>query len=59
MIGVGDDEILGATNTLATAQGLGGEVAEDAGKHIVLEVVHCVPHVGGLLHLEGHNQPKR
>ena len=35
VIGVRDDVILGATDTLAAAQGLGEEVAEDVGKHIV------------------------
>jgi hypothetical protein len=35
VIGVGDDAISGATNTLAAAQGLGREVAEDVGKHII------------------------
>jgi hypothetical protein len=35
MIGVRDDVLLGATNTLAAAQGLGGEVAEDVSKHII------------------------
>ena len=35
VIGVGDDALPGATDTLAAAQGPGGEVAEDVGKHIV------------------------
>ena len=55
VIGVGDDVLLGVTDTLAAAQGPGKEVAEDIGKHIVWEAVHYVPHVGGLLHLEGHH----
>jgi len=35
MIGVRDDMLSGATDTLAATQGPGGEVAEDVGKHIV------------------------
>jgi hypothetical protein len=35
VIGEGDDAISGATDTLAAAQGLGREVAEDVSKHIV------------------------
>ena len=35
MIGVRDDVLPGATDTLATAQGSGGEIAEDVGKHII------------------------
>ena len=35
MIGVRDDVLPGATDTLAAAQGLSGEVAKDVGKHIV------------------------
>jgi hypothetical protein len=59
LIGVGDDASLGVTDTLAAAQGPGGEVAKDIGKHIVWAVVHYVPHVADLLHLEGHHQLKR
>jgi hypothetical protein len=35
VIGVRDEALLGATDTLAAAQGQGREVAEDVGKHIV------------------------
>jgi hypothetical protein len=35
VIGVRDDMLPGATYTLAAAQGQGGEVAEDVGKHII------------------------
>jgi hypothetical protein len=35
VIGVGDDAISGATNTLAATQGPDREVAEDVDKHIV------------------------
>jgi hypothetical protein len=34
LIGVGDDMLLGAIETLVTAQGPGGKVVEDVGKHI-------------------------
>jgi hypothetical protein len=60
-LGVRDDSLSRATDTLAAAQGLGREVAEDVDKHIVCEAAHCVPLVGGLLHLKepGHHPPKR
>jgi hypothetical protein len=35
LIGVRDDVLLGATETLATAQEPDGEVAKGVGKHIV------------------------
>jgi hypothetical protein len=35
VIGVRDDAILGAIDTLAASQGPGGEVVEDVVKHIV------------------------
>ena len=35
MIGVGDDALLGATDTLVVPQGPDGEVAKDVGKHII------------------------
>jgi len=35
VIGVGEDALTGATNTLAATQGPRGEVAEDVGKHII------------------------
>ena len=41
------------TNTLAAAQGAGGEVAEDEDQDMVYEDGHFVPLVGGLLlHLD-------
>jgi hypothetical protein len=35
LIGVGDDVPLKAIDTLATAQGMSGEVAKDVDKHII------------------------
>ena len=44
-----DEMVLGATHTLAAAQGAGGEVAEDKDQDIVYEDVCFIPLVGGLL----------
>jgi hypothetical protein len=44
-----DDAVPGATHTLATAQGAGGEATEDKDQDIVYEDVYFVPLVGGLL----------
>ena len=41
---------LGATDTFAAKQGVGGEVAEDLKNDIVHEAGQCIPLVGGLLH---------
>ena len=57
---VRDEAVLGATNTFIAEQGAGGEAAEDLDKHMVCEAAHCVPPIGGLLHLEepGHHPLK-
>ena len=52
MIGVGDDAILGATDTLLATQGVGGEVAEDEDQDIVCEDAHSLHLVQDLLHLD-------
>ena len=53
MLGFGDEAVLGATHTLAAAQGADGEVAEDNDQDFVCEDVYFVPLVGGLLlHLD-------
>ena len=44
-----DEAILGATDTLAVAQGAGGETAEDEDQDMVCEDGHFVPLIGGLL----------
>ena len=41
---------LGATDTFAAKQGVGGEAAKDLDNGIVREAGQCVPLVGGLLH---------
>ena len=48
----GDEAVLGATHTLAAAQGVGGEVAEDMDQYFICDDVYFVPLVGGLLHLD-------
>jgi hypothetical protein len=45
----GDEAVLGATDTLATAQGAGGEALEDEDEDMVYEDGPLVPLVGGLL----------
>jgi hypothetical protein len=45
----GDEAVLGATDTLATAQGAGDEALEDEDEDMVYEDGHLVPLVGGLL----------
>ena len=53
VLGFGDEAVLGATHTLAAAQGMGGEAAEDKDQDIVYEDVYFVSLVGGLLfHLD-------
>ena len=48
-----DEAVLGATDTLAAAQGAGGEAVEDKDQDIIYEDVYFVPLVGGLLlHLD-------
>ena len=46
MLGFGDEAVLGATHTLAAAQGAGGEAAEDKDQDIVYEDAYFVPLVG-------------
>ena len=50
VVGVRDEVVLGATNTLATEQGGGREVAEYLNNDIVCEAGQRIPLVGGLLH---------
>ena len=47
---VRDDASLGATNTFAAEQGVGGEAVEDLDKDIIHEASQCVPLIRGLLH---------
>jgi hypothetical protein len=42
----------GVANTLAAAQGVGSEVAEDEDRDMVCEDGHFVPLIGDLLHLD-------
>jgi hypothetical protein len=42
-----DEVVLGATDTLAAAQGVGGETLEDEDEDMVYEDNHFVPLVGG------------
>ena len=46
VLGVRDVVVLGAANTLAAAQGAGGEAAEDEDQDMVYEDGHSVPLVG-------------
>ena len=48
----GDEAVLGATHTLAAAQGAGGEAMEDKDQDIIYEDVYFVSLVGGLLYLD-------
>jgi len=53
VLGFRDEAVLGATHTLATAQGAGGEVAKDKDQDNICEDVYFIPRVGGLLlHLD-------
>ena len=47
---VGDEVILGVTDTFLVEQGAGGEAVEDLENDILCEAGQCVPLVGGLLH---------
>ena len=48
-----DEVVLGATHTLTSAQGEGGEVVEDKDQDFICEDVYFIPLVGGLLlHLD-------
>ena len=49
---VGDEAVLGATDTFAGEQGVNGEVAEDLQNKILYEAGLCVPIIGGRLHFE-------
>ena len=42
----GDEAVLGATDTLAAAQGVGGQALEDEDEDMVYEDAHLVPLVG-------------
>ena len=53
VLGFEDEAVSGVTDTLAAAQGAGGEALEDEDKDMVYEDGHFVPLVGGLLlHLQ-------
>ena len=53
VLGFGDEMVLGATDTLATTQGAGGETLEDEDEDMVCEDGLFVPLVRALLlHLE-------
>ena len=47
---VGDEAILGATDTFAAEQGVGGEAVEDLKNDILYEARQCIPLARGLLH---------
>ena len=52
VLGVLDEVVLGATDTLAAAQGAGGEEAEDEDQDMVYEDAHCFHLVRDLLYLD-------
>jgi len=53
VLGFRDEVVLGAIDTLASTQGVGGEALEDEDEDMVYEDIHLVPLVGGLLlHLQ-------
>jgi len=52
VLGVQDEVVLGAVDTLAAAQGAGGEAAEDEDQDMVYEDAHSLHLVGDLLHLD-------
>ena len=53
VLGFRDEAVPGVIDTLAAAQGAGGEALEDEDKDMVYEDGHFVPLVGGLLlHLQ-------
>ena len=49
---VGDEVILGVTDTFLVEQGAGGEAVEDLENDILCQASQCVPVVGGFLHFE-------
>ena len=52
VLGVQDEVVTGATDTLTAAQGVGGEAVEDEDQDMVCEDAHSVHLVGDLLHLD-------
>ena len=52
VLGVQDEVVLGAVDTLAAAQGAGGEAAEDEDQDMVYEDAHSLHLIGGLLCLD-------
>ena len=53
VLGFRDEAVPGVIDTLAAAQGAGGEAAEDKDQDNIYEDVYFVPLVGGLLlHLD-------
>ena len=52
VLGVQDEVVLGAVDTLAAAQGAGGEAVEDEDQDMVCEDAHSLHLVGDLLHLD-------
>ena len=49
VLGFGDEAVPAAIDTLAAAQGVGGEALENEDEDMVYEDGHLVPLVGGLL----------
>jgi len=49
---VGNEAVLGVTNTFTAEQGVGGEAVEDLENHILCEAGQCVPLAGGLHFIE-------
>ena len=47
ILGSRDEAILGATDTLAAAQGVGGEAAKDKDQDIIREDVYFIPLIRG------------
>jgi len=52
VVEVDDEALPRVIDTLVAAQGSGREAMEDLDKHMVCKAAHCVPLVGGFLHLE-------
>ena len=52
VLSVRDEVVPRAADTLAAAQGAGGETVEDEDQDKVCEDAHSVPLVGNLLHLD-------
>ena len=47
---MGNEAVLGVTNTFIAEQGAGGETTEDLENNILYEAGQCVPLARGLLH---------